>query len=311
MIDQTQIMVNVLKRPALLGAAGLVVASAWALFSNLDTVLNSHPSYLVLYVGSLIIGAAVFGVGIGLRDRPQRLWLSIPGAVLLLALAGADLWLAPFGATQVALDAMGDSDAVIVTSTMTEITFEPRDTDPDLGVVFYPGARVDSRAYAHLLRPLAEAGYMVVIVKEPLGIAFLSRGFAGSWIAGHPETTTWLAAGHSLGGVVASMNADSTVGVDGLVLWASYPASDISGSPVRAVSVYGTNDGLTTPERVAESVPDLPPSAELVPIEGGIHSFFGDYGLQPGDGDPGVPRDVAQSEIVEATLAFVASMVGR
>jgi hypothetical protein len=305
-------MVNVLKRPAVLGAAGLVVASAWALFTNLDTVLNSHPSYLILYVGSLVIGAAVIGVGIGRRDRRRRLWLSIPSAVLLLALAGADLWLAPFGATQVALDAMGDSDAVIVTSTMTEITFEPRDTSPEVGVVFYPGARVDTRAYAHLLRPLAEAGHMVVIVKEPLGIAFLSTGFAGSWIEDHPEVTTWIVAGHSLGGVVASMNAgSSTTGVDGLLLWASYPSSDISGSAVDALSVFGTNDGLTTPDRIAESVPDLPPSAEFVPIEGGIHSFFGNYGLQPGDGEPGVPREVAQAEIVEATLAFALSMASR
>ena len=298
-------MVNLLKRPAVLGAAGLVLASAWALFTNLNTVLNSHPSYLILYVGSLVIGAAVLGAGIGLRDHPQRLWLSIPGAIVLVALAGAGLWLAPFGATDVALDAMGDSDTVNVTSTMTEITLQPQSTEPDVGVVFYPGARVDSRAYAHILRPLAEAGHVVVIVKEPLGIAFLSTGFAGSWIEDHPEVTTWIVAGHSLGGVVASMNAESTVGVDGLVLWASYPASDISGSPVRAVSVFGTNDGLTTPEQVAESVPNLPGATEFAPIEGGIHSFFGDYGLQPGDGEPGVPRDMAQTEIIEATLAFL------
>jgi len=301
-------MVNLLKRPAVLGSAGLVLASAWALFTNLNTVLNSHPSYLILYVGSLVIGAAVLGAGIGLRDRPQRLWLSIPGAILLVSLAGAGLWLAPFGATEVALDAMGDSDTVNVTSTMTEITLQPQTTEPDVGVVFYPGARVDSRAYAHILRPLAEAGQLVVIVKEPLGIAFLSTGFAGSWIEDHPEVATWIVAGHSLGGVVASMNAESTVGVDGLVLWASYPASDISGSPVRTVSVFGTNDGLTTPERIVESVPNLPDATDFAPIDGGIHSFFGDYGLQPGDGEPGVPRDMAQTEIIEATLAFLGSL---
>lgn len=305
-------MVNVLKKPAVLGAAGLVLASAWALFTNLDTVLNAHLSYLILYVGSLVIGAAVVGVGIGTRDRPQRLWLAIPGAVLLLVLAGAGLWLAPFGATQVALDAMGDSDTVIVTSTMTEIAFEPLDTGTDLGIVFYPGARVDARAYAHLLRPLAEAGHTVVIVKEPLGIAFLSSGFAGSWIEDHPEVTTWIVAGHSLGGVVASMNAGSSMtGVHGLLLWASYPASDISGSAVRALSVFGTNDGLTTPETITESVPDLPSTAEFVPIEGGIHAFFGDYGLQRGDGEPGVSREVAQTEILEATLSFVESIALR
>ena len=41
---------------------------------------------------------------------------------------------------------------------------------------FQPGARVDPRAYAAILRPLAESGHVVVIVKQPLGIAFLATG---------------------------------------------------------------------------------------------------------------------------------------
>ena len=46
---------------------------------------------------------------------------------------------------------------------------------PTVGLVFVPGARVDPRAYAHILRPLAEAGYLVAVLKEPFGLALPNR----------------------------------------------------------------------------------------------------------------------------------------
>jgi hypothetical protein len=47
------------------------------------------------------------------------------------------------------------------------------DIRPTTGFVFVPGARVDYRAYALVLRPLAEAGFLVVVLKEPFGFAVL------------------------------------------------------------------------------------------------------------------------------------------
>ena len=48
-----------------------------------------------------------------------------------------------------------------------------KDIKPTTGLMFTPGARIDSRAYAHVLRPLAEAGYLVVVLKEPFGFSLL------------------------------------------------------------------------------------------------------------------------------------------
>jgi hypothetical protein len=36
-----------------------------------------------------------------------------------------------------------------------------------------------------------------------------------------------------------------------------------------------------------------------------VHSYFGDYGEQPGDGTPTVSRSEAQRQIVAATVAFM------
>jgi hypothetical protein len=40
-------------------------------------------------------------------------------------------------------------------------------------------------------------------------------------------------------------------------------------------------------------------------VDGAVHGHFGDYGIQPGDGEPGISRAEAQEQIVQATLAFL------
>lgn len=43
-------------------------------------------------------------------------------------------------------------------------------------------------------------------------------------------------------------------------------------------------------------------------IPGSVHAFFGRYGLQAGDGLPGVSRAVAEAAIVSDIQAFLASL---
>jgi hypothetical protein len=74
---------------------------------------------------------------------------------------------------------------------------------------------------------------------------------------------------------------------------------------VGVLSVSGSEDGLATPTDIESSVADLPPGADFVTIDGGVHAFFGDYGPQPGDGQPGISHDQARAEISAASLAFV------
>jgi hypothetical protein len=71
------------------------------------------------------------------------------------------------------------------------------------------------------------------------------------------------------------------------------------------MSVFGTNDDIATPEEIEESATELPPSTTFVPIEGAIHSYFGDYGPQRGDGTADVTRETAQREIAIASLRLL------
>ena len=90
------------------------------------------------------------------------------------------------------------------------------------GVVFYPGALVDPRAYVPNLLPLAEAGHPVVILKLPYNIAFFDPNGAQAVMDANPEVERWVVGGHSLGGVMASSVAGrDDARIRGLLLWAS------------------------------------------------------------------------------------------
>ena len=296
-------------RPSVAGAIVLIGAVTLTLVTNWDPIANGHPSYLVLYFGSLVLGGWLAWSGWTAAVEEARPVRSTLATVGLLVLAGIAVWLSPFGAEEVALEAMSGTAGVTLTETATRVVFDPDGEEPLSALLFRPGARVDARSYARTLLPIAEVGHRVVILKEPLGIAFLSLGALDSAVEDNPDIDTWVVGGHSLGGVAASADAQSE-STDGLLLWASYPASDISDvDDLEVASVYGTNDGLSTPERVEASAEDLPDSTTFSRIEGAIHAHFGDYGVQPGDGEPAVDRASAQSEIAASSVQLLDRLV--
>jgi pimeloyl-ACP methyl ester carboxylesterase len=232
--------------------------------------------------------------------------------LLVLALAYAR----PFVATSTATAALRSENGVRLSDRLGWYELIPARKDsagddirPTAGFVFVPGARVDSRAYAHVLRPLAEAGYLVVVLKEPFGFANVDPDHGKKVLDLHPEITHWVVGGHSLGGVVAAALADDDDQVEGLMLFASYPADPIIRNDLKVVSISGTADGFVTPADVEASRANLPPNTSFIVINGGVHSTFGDYGDQPGDGIPTIERSTAQAEISKATLTLLVEVV--
>ena len=299
-----------------------LVPSLWVWVTRAGVVVAGHPAYPVLVGVAGVVGVVVLLLGVrdltghGQRGRRRPRSVVVGGralaALLCLAIVGSIVYLRPFGATDDALRSMAGNDTVSVTTTPTRITLAPRSEAgtpaPPVrsGLVFQPGAGVDPRAYVRLLSPISAAGVLVVIVKQPLGIGFTARGAPGGIIEDHPEVAHWTVGGHSLGGVAASYVGDHPDQVDGLLLWASYPLGSLAGlDRLDVTSVFGTEDGLATPEDIDDSRSDLPPDTTFVDVQGGVHAFFGDYGEQPGDGTPTVSREQAQTEIVDASIALV------
>jgi dienelactone hydrolase len=209
-----------------------------------------------------------------------------------------------------ALDAL-QPDAQVSVTDDPWLVFTPTDVQPTTGLIFYPGGRVDYRAYAPAARQIAAEGYLVVIVPMPLNLAVLDAAAAAEVIAAYPDVEHWVLAGHSLGGAMAANFASQNPNqVDGLALWAAYPAEsdDLSASNLPVTSIYGTLDGLSTGEKIDASRSLLPADTTWVPISGGNHAQFGWYGDQSGDNPAEISRQDQQAQIVAAMLAFLESI---
>jgi hypothetical protein len=228
--------------------------------------------------------------------------------LLLLALVAFVIWAVTGpGPMPEALAALQSDDAVLV-QTEPWLVFQPAGDLLATGLILYPGARVDPRAYAPAARALAEEGYLVVIVPMPLNLAFFAPRRAGEVMAAFPRVEHWAVGGHSLGGAMAANFAlTHPEAVKGLALWAAYPASgdDLSDHQLAVSSIYGTRDGVATPAEIDASRPLLPASTYWTAIEGGNHAQFGWYGPQPGDNDATITREEQQAQIVAATLQLL------
>ena len=294
----------------LLSGASLVLIPVGALATRWAAIRASHPAYLVLLSVVAALGFLMTWRGVGRTGRRRtrsRVGTRIALIALVVVFGGLAWRLRPLAATEIALDALVDDHRVRVTQSSTRIDLDPTQETRPVELVFYPGGLIDPRAYVNILRPIAEDGYPVTIIKPPLGFAFLSQGSATD--RRHQATVV---GGHSLGGVAAASDAGNQVGVDGLLLWAAFPAASIATQTgFQAMSIYGSEDALTTPADVAESAADLPPSTRFVEIVGAVHSHFGDYGDQRGDGTPTISRGEAQAQIVAATLQLLDGISSR
>lgn len=228
-------------------------------------------------------------------------------AVLVILTLGFVLWAsAAAKPTDAALRALESDKRVSVAQQNGFITFSPPGISPTTGFIFYPGGRVDYRAYAPALRRIAEQGYFVALVKVNLNLAFFEINAADDVIPAHPEVAHWAVGGHSLGGVAASSYAAAHLdSIDGLVLWASYPADDsLTNATIRVISIYGTKD-MAGMEPFDMSRAQLPADTQFVIIDGGNHAQFGAYGPQAGDNPADISAEAQWEQVAEATVQFL------
>lgn len=179
-------------------------------------------------------------------------------------------------------------------------------TGEDTAIIFYPGAKVEAVSYAPLLYKLAEQGIDCFLVEMPFNFALFNQNAANEIIdKANYEYSNWYIAGHSLGGVVASMyeskNSDK---IKGLILLASYPNQQVSES-TRLLSIYGTKDSVINLEQYEKSKQYWRKNNIEIRIEGGNHAQFGNYGAQEKDNEAEISREEQQEQTVTAILDFV------
>lgn len=257
-------------------------------------------------------GDAVDDVGAPAATRrrwPKLVAGLVAGLVALLALAAAGfVWWAsstPEPGSRAVAALVSDERVRVVDD--DGYTFEPA-RPAGVGLVLYPGARVDPASYAAPARAIAAGGVLVVVPELTLNLAVLDASAAADVIAAHPGIETWVVGGHSLGGAMAAQFAhDRPEEVSGLLLWAAYPpdGADLSSDELAVASIYGTLDGLTTLDDIGRSRARLPPGTEFVAVEGGNHAQFGDYGAQRGDHPATISVEEQQAVVVEGSLRLL------
>ena len=229
-------------------------------------------------------------------------------AVLLVGAVLFYVWVGRIAEPTAEALAVLQSDSRVTVETERWLVFTPAGKTPDTGLIFYPGGRVDARAYAPPAKEIAAQGYLVVVVPMPFGLATLGVDRAADVIAAFPEIEHWAIGGHSLGGAMAAQFVARHPGaVEGLVLWAAYPPDDVNLSEfdLQVVSIYGTLDGLATPAEVVNAKPQLPPTAGFLSIIGGNHAQFGHYGPQRGDNPAETSHASQQAQAIAYTLAVL------
>jgi hypothetical protein len=235
-----------------------------------------------------------------------------PLVVAVLGAVGFVVWAeAAAQPTDIALQALNSDSQVTVTQHDGFIAFEPATQRTTTGFIFYPGGRVDYRAYAPVLHEIAAQGYFVAVVKVKLNLAFFDKNAADPVIAQYPQIEHWAIGGHSLGGVAAAIYArDHLDKIRAIAFWASYPADEsLKHSNILITSIYGSNDGLATSDKIAASKKLLPDYTRYVVIEGGNHGQFGSYGPQAGDNPAIISPEEQWQQTTTATVQLLASLV--
>lgn len=181
---------------------------------------------------------------------------------------------------------------------------EPKEKESDSGFIFYPGGKVEPEAYLPILTDLASDGMTSILIHMPFNLAVFAPNSAEGKQSLYPSIQHWFLGGHSLGGAMASSYlAKHGKEYDGLILFAAYSTVDLTSYSFSTLSLLASNDKVLNWDHYESNKKNLPSLTECR-IEGGIHSYFGDYGIQKGDGKPSITNEKQREEIVTQVTSF-------
>lgn len=226
--------------------------------------------------------------------------------VIVIALIGSFAWLSnSYEPQDIARENLiTNNDVFVEEGNVTK--FIPKETISDTGIIIYPGARVDVKAYSPLANRLAQNGYKVFAADMPFNMAIFSSHKADKIIEDNKDIKNWVIIGHSLGGSMATKEVETNNKIKGIVYLASYPSNDkIKLTNAKVLSIWGSKDGVINFENLIKSKDFLPKDTKYVEIEGGNHSDFADYGLQKGD----TKSIISEGEQLDITVESICNFI--
>lgn len=222
-----------------------------------------------------------------MKSKKIKSWL-IPLIIIVLLMGGFFLYTANYyHADDIAKNAMISDDNVNVIKTDYGWLFDG--ASDEYGLIFFPGGKVETSAYAPICRALAMRGIDVCLVDMPFHLAI----FGGSAVNKAIETSDYnhlYIGGHSLGGAISSYYLDRDIKFDGIIFLASYPNNKID-DDIKTTFIYGSEDKVLNMKSYYENRGLAPADSIEHIIIGGNHAQFGSYGPQSGDGTALISSD--------------------
>ena len=165
--------------------------------------------------------------------------------VLALFLGACFYFGSYYRADETALTALKSDDAVQV-SRIPQGGYFFDGPCKDTAIIFYPGAKVETSAYAPLMHRIAEERADVFLLDMPLHMAFFGINKADRIRSAYGTYSSWFMAGHSLGAAMAAQYVSEHLDAyDGLIMLAGYPTRNLHADGFSLLNIYGSNDGPT------------------------------------------------------------------
>lgn len=227
-------------------------------------------------------------------------------AVIIVLMGSVFIYLGTYYKAENVDSYMTSNDIVNVTKTDYGYFFDGSGTDN--AIIFYPGAKVDEKAYAPVLSKLASEGIDCFLVSMPFHMAIFDVDKAQTIISQYGYKN-WYIAGHSMGGAMAAQLVSQLKdgqSFSGLIFFAAYTAKDISDTHIPVLSLYGDNDGVLNMDKVeaGRKLVDSDKYSEVV-IKGGNHAGFASYGRQKGDNEASITKEEQWNQTVMAVKEFI------
>jgi Alpha/beta hydrolase family len=214
--------------------------------------------------------------------------------------------LIPLNPTEFELGEILKNDKLVIQDKKDYIVVKSKNNVAKAGFIFYPGAKIDSRAYLYKLSSLAlQDNFAVYITKPFLHYAFTDSNAAKKIVEENTEIKGWVIGGHSLGGAMACSYIKNQNEIKYLVLIGSYCSDNIGDSDKKVLSLVGSEDGLATAAKIEKYKNNLPKDTRFVTIAGMNHAQAGNYGDQLGDNPANSPDSYTRLRILEAINGFV------
>lgn len=184
--------------------------------------------------------------------------------------------------------------------------YSKKNEKADALYIFYPGAKVEAKAYVGLVETIALENIDVALVYMPFNLAFFGINEASDVINDNKNYTSYYLGGHSLGGAMAgSYEAkDTSNKIKGLILLASY-VTETQPSTVECLTIKGSEDKVLKLDKHAENKNYFSSRYEEYTIDGGNHGGFGNYGHQSGDGEARITNEEQWKITAEQIKTFI------